>query len=144
MEEPARLFYCGRCQAMVRICRQCDRGQIYCSPDCADLARRHGQREAGRRYQQSRPGRFHHAARARAYRARQKIVTHHGSEMATVDAVLAAMPLAVPEPDERRVAEPGQAALEVCCRCGTACGSAVRLDFLGTRVRRRPSWTRAP
>jgi hypothetical protein len=144
MEEPARLFYCGRCQAMVRICRRCDRGQIYCSRACADLVRRQGQREAGRRYQQSRPGRFHHAARARAYRARQKIVTHHGSETPATHAVLTAMPLVVPERGERRVAGPGQAALEVCCHCGTACGSAVRLDFLGTRVRRQLPWTRAP
>jgi len=142
MEEPARLFYCGRCQAMVRICRRCDRGQVYCSPACSGQARRHAQRDAGRRYQQTRGGRFAHAARSRAWRARQQNVTHQGSEAPPANAVLAAMPRVAPTGSQRTVAVPGKPALEVCCRCGRRCGAAVRLDFLGTWVRWRPPWMR--
>jgi len=142
MEEPARLFYCGRCRAMVRICRRCDRGQVYCSPVCSGQARRDAQRAAGQRYQQSRAGRFAHAARTRAWRGRQRNVTHQGSEASTADAVLATAPLLAESGHRRTVAIPGKPALEVCCRCGRCCAGAVRLDFLGTRVRPRPPWMR--
>lgn len=141
MEEPARLFYCGRCQAMVRICRGCDRGQIYCSPDCAGQARRHAQREAGRRYQQSRAGRFAHAARSRAWRARQQNVTHQGSDPPAADVVLATAPLRAESGHRRTLAIAGKPAPEMCCRCGQRCAGAVRLDFLATRTRGRPPWT---
>ncbi len=76
---PARFFLCARCRAQVLICSCCDRGQIYCAGGCAGLARREGQRAAGRRYQTSHRGRVAHALRARSYRARQKNVTHQGS-----------------------------------------------------------------
>ena len=75
----ARFFLCARCRAQVLICSCCDRGNIYCAQDCAQVARRSAQRAAGRRYQLSFRGRRNHAARARRYRARQNKVTHHGS-----------------------------------------------------------------
>ena len=143
MLEATRLFYCGRCQVMVCICRRCDRGQIYCGPDCAASARREAQRAAGRRYQQSRPGRFAHAARTRRYRERRKIVTHQGSAEPFADAVLAAVPEPPPPDDLAATSTPSRRpALEVCCRCHAPASGVVRLDFLGgRRARRWPPWT---
>jgi len=72
-----RLIICVRpdCQQLFFLCRGCDRGQRYCSRACAGHARRVTLRGAGRRYQQSRPGRFRHAARQARYRARREKVT---------------------------------------------------------------------
>ncbi len=86
-EVTGRLYLCARCRMQVFICRRCDRGNRYCR-DCAAVARRNNVREAGRRYQQTRRGRFAHAARARRYRARRQLVTHHGSPDPHADGVL--------------------------------------------------------
>jgi hypothetical protein len=75
----ARLFLCARCRAQVLVCSCCDRGQIYCTGGCAQIARREGLREAGQRYQASRRGRVAHALRAHRYRARQKNVTPYNA-----------------------------------------------------------------
>lgn len=87
MESTGRLFLCACCREQVLICRRCDRGQRYCR-GCSKEARRASMREAGRRYQQSRQGRFAHAARARRHRARNKKVTHQGSPVLANDVVL--------------------------------------------------------
>jgi hypothetical protein len=83
-----RLVVCARCRAQAIFCRRCDRGQIYCNNDCTELSRQFSMREAGRRYQRSRHGRFSHAERMRRYRSRQNKVTHHGSVMPAADALL--------------------------------------------------------
>lgn len=77
MQPPGRLYACARCRAQVLICRHCDRGNRYC-PGCAPEVRSARVREAGRRYQASRRGRFAHAARMRRWRASRKKVTHQG------------------------------------------------------------------
>jgi len=77
-----RMFACALCQREVLLCSGCDRGQRYCSQGCREQARRACLRKAGRRYQDSRAGRFAHARRARRYRQRQKIVTHQASQAA--------------------------------------------------------------
>lgn len=142
MEPSGRQFLCARCRATVWICRGCDRGQLYCGRGCAQGARRLAQRQAGARYQRSRPGRFAHAARARCYRQRRKIVTHHGSPAPVADALLRAMPLrlAVPVPIPAPVS--ASVAVHTCHFCGVRCGPAVRLDFLRPRRRGRPPRTR--
>ena len=109
-DEPARRFLCARCRAPVLVCSHCDRGQIYCASGCAALARQQSQRDAGRRYQCTRPGRFMHAARTQRWRERQALlavplagsematpqsVTHHGSPAPASDAVLIAVPTPV-------------------------------------------------
>ena len=76
-EVSCRLFMCGRCRSQVLVCRDCDRGQIYCFGTCAQDARRENQREARRRYQATPRGRAMHAARSRRYRARVQCVTDH-------------------------------------------------------------------
>lgn len=79
--ESCRLYSCTRCGALARICRPCDRGNIYCTA-CQPEARRERVRRAGRRYQASQRGRERHAQRQREYRARRAseraAVTHRG------------------------------------------------------------------
>jgi len=102
-DEPARRFLCARCRTPALVCSRCDRGQMYCAAGCAGVARLQSQRDAGRRYQCSRPGRFMHAARTRRWRQRQALVavsavrsemaapqsvTHQGSPLPASDAVL--------------------------------------------------------
>ena len=106
-DEPARRFLCARCRTPALVCSRCDRGQIYCATGCAAVARLQSQRDAGRRYQCSRPGRFMHAARTQRWRERQALlvvplagsemarpqsVTHQGSPAPASDAVLLAVP----------------------------------------------------
>ena len=137
-----RVFVCARCQAEVLICSDCDRGQRYCGSECSAQARRVGQREAGRRYQSSRAGRFAHARRARGYRQRRrqqqqppststststspKIVTHQCSQEPCAGDVLR------PKLDVGRQATGCEAEPRVVCRwCARACHSVVRRGFL--------------
>ena len=123
MPQTGRMFLCAACRVQVVVCRRCDRGQIYCGRPCAAAARRAAQRAAGRRYQQSRPGRFAHAARARRYRARSKIVTHQGS-VTPVGGDLLASKAVLPASN---LVEPASVS---CARCGARCATAVRLGFV--------------
>ncbi|HFX6065141.1 TPA: hypothetical protein ACIE75_005504, partial [Klebsiella pneumoniae] len=86
-DNSTRFFQCARCGAEVLICRSCDHGQIYCAGGCSEEARRSSVKQAGRRYQSSRQGRFAHAERSRRYRERKK-VTHQGSIVTAVDDLL--------------------------------------------------------
>lgn len=69
-ESSGRQFNCGRCRALVVICRHCDRGNIYCGPRCASEARRESRRACNARHQRSARGRRLHAARQARYRAK--------------------------------------------------------------------------
>jgi len=80
MENTARLYHCARCHRQVVICRQCDRGNIYCPDGCAEEARRTSLRAAGGRYQQTRRGRLKHAERQRR-RWETSAKTRDGTEM---------------------------------------------------------------
>lgn len=82
MENSARLYHCARCRCQVIVCRFCDRGQIYCTGACAQIARQELVRAAGKRYRQTRLGKFKQALRQQRYRQRlrqQQKVTHHRS-----------------------------------------------------------------
>lgn len=94
--DTGRFFLCEPCRTQVLICRCCDRGQIYCAGGCARVARAARRRDVARRYQTSRNGRFAHAARSRRYRARHKIVTHHGSLASDADVDVVAASLTTP------------------------------------------------
>jgi len=74
-EVSGRLLMCKLCRAQVVIGRCCDRGQIYCSGECAQKARRQSQREAGKRYQASPKGRLAAAARQDKHRKKQRHMT---------------------------------------------------------------------
>lgn len=103
-DQAARRFVCARCRAPVLVCSHCDRGQIYCATGCAATARCERQRDAARRYQCSRPGRFKHAARTQRWRDRRAVaatsaaqsVTHQGCPPSASDAVLVVIPSPMP------------------------------------------------
>ncbi len=126
--DDARLFLCARCQRQVRICSYCDRGNQYCGRVCAGIARNESLRAAGRRYQQSRHGRFCHAARQRRYRARCRArnnkVTHHGSVVAEQRASLV-RELHESTMSARRV----PSSTPVCHFCGRSVSALVRLGW---------------
>jgi len=128
MPDTGRMFVCALCRSQVVVCRRCDRGQIYCGRSCATSARWAAQKAAGQRYQSSRPGRFAHAARARRYRARCKIVTHQGSDIAgDGDLLPIEVVVAVSQIGEAPVS--GSTSLSCAC-CGAHCSAAVRLGFV--------------
>lgn len=89
MKHSSRLFYCALCLSQTTVCSHCDRGQIYCSTECSQTARKKSCHEAGLRYQNTFNGRTKHALRQRRYRARNREkVTHHGSQSNTQNALL--------------------------------------------------------
>ena len=65
-----RLRVCRGCNAVFSICRRCDRGQRYCSPECRVPALREQRRRANHRHQCSPEGRLDHRDRQREYRKR--------------------------------------------------------------------------
>lgn len=132
----ARLFLCLGCRSQVIICRCCDRGQLYCSGDCSRRARRQSQRAAARRYQASLPGRRTHAARMGRYRARQEIVTHHGSPLPPAAGLLPTGAAATTS-DEISPPERPRRSTAHCHWCGRACLPQLRQGFLRRRDRRR-------
>jgi hypothetical protein len=88
----ARLFLCALCRALMLVGSCCDRGQVYCTGDCAEKTRRHSMREAGKRYQASRKGRQAHAARQDRYRERKRLIALQGTTAPTQNAAPAAAP----------------------------------------------------
>ena len=129
MQSNARLFNCARCRCQVVICSHCDRGNIYCGTRCSQTARRHSQREAGRRYQRTRRGGFAHAARQRRYRQRRTTkVTHQGSPPDVADETLPAESRTSARRREEPVAVP--AAGIRCHLCGRVCAHFLRQSFL--------------
>lgn len=135
MQATGRMFLCARCRAQVFICRRCDRGQRYCTAQCARISRRENQREASRRYQLSRRGRFAHAARARRHRARHKIVTHQGSPGGSANGVLQAPPNDVAAAPANVVAQTATSGALHCSRCGGLLTPFVRTGFVRRRGR---------
>lgn len=142
-ERPARIFLCACCRVQVLVCSHCDRGQIYCPDQCAAATRQVLQRAAGRRYQQSRAGRFKHAARMRRWRERRcavaQIVTHQGSQNAPLNVVLSV----IATPQKNATTEPHTTDAPLlaitkvpaptpwrCHWCCTNCVAHVRLGFL--------------
>ncbi len=150
--EAGRLFVCARCRAQVVLCTRCDRGNVYCGQACSQIARRTAMREAGRRYQSSRAGRFAHAARARRYRARCENVTHQGSAATAADDLLPAETTpSLPVHDATSCIEPESSQREDarvprCSRCGASRSQEVRQGWLRRRrfriadARAGPPW----
>ena len=136
------MFNCARCQRLVVICRRCDRGQRYCSADCAQGQRRRSVRDAGRRYQRSPLGARNNAARQKRWRLRFVFtVTHHTSQ--------AENSVRQEPPDENTRKESGHGLSNPmlvpipagesgprCDFCGRVCGSYTRLGTLGAERRR--------
>ena len=81
-QSDVRSFRCAFCRCDVVICCDCDRGQRYCSTDCAAGARRAKLKRYARRYRQTPRGRELNAERQARWRRRKGAqrnasVTHH-------------------------------------------------------------------
>ena len=149
MENSARLYHCARCRCQVIVCRFCDRGQIYCTGSCAQLARTTALRAAGKRYRQTRLGKLKQALRQQRYRQRlrrslQQKVTHHRSLLEPPHDLLTTT---VKKTRRRAVQAKDQ---EIGCHfCGRSGWIFLRLGFLrrfsqvsaGTPPQGPPGWT---
>lgn len=125
MEHSARLFNCARCNRLVVICSCCDRNNIYCCPDCAEIARRESLRKAGKRYQNSLKGRHKHADRQMRYRLRKNKVTHHTSPIPSNNVLL----LSRPNKEKMGIKHPITGTI-YCSFCGKCCSTFLRSGFL--------------
>ena len=85
-EKTYRLYSCGRCANQVRICRDCDRGNLYCAGACALIRRRESLRRAAERYQSSYRG------------ACLQKVTHRGSLPSTDALIVKTIPTSTDVP----------------------------------------------
>lgn len=95
-----RVYKCRRCRWLVVICRRCDHGNVYCK-ECAPLARKENQREAGRKYQSTDAGKENHQVRQEQLRDRRdKKVTHHPSAEISADRHWTPAPEMTPETGE--------------------------------------------
>lgn len=72
-----RLRFClvPECRAMFFVCKRCDRGQRYCSPQCRKAGRCQQRREANSRYQRTERGLLAHLLRQRIYRQKRSTTT---------------------------------------------------------------------
>jgi len=136
-EVSCRMFLCSRCRSQVLVCRQCDRGQIYCTGPCAQEVRRDNQRQARRRYQATPRGRTMHAERSRQYRARRQRVTDHGPATARKEESLPAL-RARTETGEQLVGIKS-AGHWLCHCCGQPASAFLRLSALRPEYHRRNS-----
>ena len=140
MKPSARMYQCARCHSQVVICRQCDRGNVYCAGGCADNARAASQRRASKRYRSSRRGRHANAERQRRFRQRgQEKVTHQGSSGMKRGVLLS---FALNKPAVRY--EQPRYGVETAIHshfCQRECSPFLRRDFLRPpeRGRQRPS-----
>jgi len=139
-----RLYSCGRCAEQVRICCECDRGNLYCAGECARIRRRESLRRAGERYQLSYRGACLHAARQSAWRSRRaQKVTHQGSPEAVLAVIVSASSTATPGNHAERTAVTTPFLHNTawslarrrrlrarCCFCGRALSRFVRWGFL--------------
>ncbi len=140
MEGDARLFNCVRCQKMVLICKNCDRGNVYCGPICSKLARHCSLQTSNKRYQSSRKGRLKHAARQKRYRECQlstcKKVTDQTSQEKNFNDLLF------------RANETKKSVQFSCYFCGRSCSKFLRMDFLRSRkgilTNNLSSWPNGP
>ncbi len=137
--DSSRLFLCARCKRVVVICTSCDRGQIYCNTDCAEIRRRETIRQAARKYQGTAVGARNHARRQARYRMRQEKVTHQGSCPSGAGAkllrtVLAAALLLASNQRKRRGEVPAQPVeADRCHFCGHGSSGFTRNSFLGSK-----------
>lgn len=134
-EVTGRLYLCARCRAQVVICKPCDRGQRFCTRECARATRREQVREAGRHYQDSRRGRLAHALRQARYRERRQKVTHRGSLTPPANDVLQSSSNDVAIAVENIVEVAATSCAFQCARCGRSLSPFVRRDFIRRRGR---------
>ena len=127
-ELAGRRYLCASCYTEVLICSPCDRGNRYCSGDCAEKARAASMKLAGQRYQKSLAGSHKHAERQRRYRDKQTKEMHQGSPRQPFSDLLSVIPM-----PQLVIASP----LPWHCHfCSQSQSQFVRNDFLRRRIRR--------
>ena len=141
-DQSPRLYNCQRCGLQVLLCRQCDRGNVYCTSGCAGIRRSESLQRAGAHYQRTHRGACRHAARQNEWRARQrKEVTHQGSLAHEVAVTVSAPAGDVTSEPIRETSEPVRALSSPlvawapserprCSVCRRALGVFTRLEFL--------------
>lgn len=110
------------CAQQFLLCRDCDRGQIYCSTECRCEARRRSRREGSKRYQDTERGKALHAMRQKRYRSKKPSVTHQGSHTMAADDLLITT-------TESGSKEEVRTSRNRCTSCSAECGPYFRLDF---------------
>ena len=125
--EDCRVFHCDRCGTEVRICRRCDRGNVYCARGCAQEGRRKSLLCAGKKYQTTEQGRSLHAARQQRYLERK--MTHQGSDNKEVDTNCEAM-TAVEDKSSHPEGQDEEAEAVYCDFCSRRCGCCSRRGWL--------------
>jgi hypothetical protein len=157
--DTARRYHCARCHQPVILCRNCDRGNIYCFDGCAQAANKERCKRNAKRYRRSPKGRRGTAARQRSKRLRQAMLEsdpesskqhQHTPEPASPE--LSATPCDSSIVTHRgSVDEPGGAPLlpkpmqpraVYCNACHRCCNEAMRVDFLRTPRHRSRHRTR--
>jgi hypothetical protein len=125
-EESYRLFICVLCSSQVKLCRLCDRGNIYCSKACSAKQRRASKVRARRRYQKSFRGALKHSVSQDAYRVRQKQkVMDQGSSKLVLN-VIVLKTVGEEENSQPQVAvEPSKKEQVPCGLCGVMLRSCV-------------------
>jgi hypothetical protein len=140
MPPSARFFLCALCRVQVVICRDCDRGQHYCSKTCSRIRRIERQRDSNVRYAKSRAGRLNNAQRQARFRARQRDqktlipekVTDQGIAPLEELDTLVRLPLSsVHEPIKQQPTDMR------CHVCSQYCDPLLRSDFLRAGQRHR-------
>jgi hypothetical protein len=125
-EASCRFFLCARCQCQSRVCRSCDRGQMYCSRDCSQQSRRENQRKARARHQASDRGRAMQAARNRQYRQRHRRMTDHDPSLLPMISNQAILSVAATDTQSATHAA-RQRRGNACLRCANPVSEFVRL-----------------
>ncbi len=134
MPTSSRLYQCLRCHTPIVICHRCDHGQRYCAKGCSEKARADSLKRAGKKYQESRQGRFKNAARQQSFRARQRQkVTHQCSLKTPRHDVLTKQ---ISRPKEPRFCSKHTKIMR-CHHCGEICSPFLRHDFLRYKISKR-------
>jgi hypothetical protein len=124
------------CYKQTKICSKCDRGNIYCSFECSELARKKSINNAGKRYQQTKKGRIAHAQRQQKYISNklvQEKMTHQGSNPEPQDVLLSSVD------DNTRSESPNRSAVlenavHYCDFCSNYSSDYLRFAFLSHSV----------
>ena len=151
--DTARRYHCARCHQPVIICRDCDRGNIYCFDGCAQAAEKERCKRNAKRYRDSAKGKRTTLARQRRHRLRQALLgsdpesckQHPDTpEPATAQSDTTSADLAIVT-HRGSVDVPRNAPLNLlpqtrpiiyCNGCQRICSEAVRINFMRTNRRR--------
>lgn len=126
----ARLFICelSSCRRLTIICSGCEHGDIYCSPECAEIAEKESHRLSNARYQKSRKGKFKRSENRRLNQQRKTASVKKRADGGSIEGSKKVKP---PKPRKKTRCETPQVANEIHCDfCGDLCCAHLRKGFL--------------